>query len=42
MIKFVKAIADKENNSLSKKQVDYAKDIFMLAVKNKFVYKRED
>lgn len=42
MIKFVKAIADKESNRLSKKQIDYAKDIFILAVKNKFIYKRED
>ena len=39
MIKYVRSIGDNKDNKLTKKQVDYVKDIFFFAVKSGFQYK---
>ncbi len=39
MIKFVRTIASPNSNSLTRKQIDYVKDIFFFAVKSGFQYK---
>ena len=38
MIKFMRTIANSNNNGLTKKQMDYVKDIFFFAVKSGFQY----
>ena len=38
MIKFMRTIANSNNSGLTKKQMDYVKDIFFFAVKSGFQY----